>query len=333
MVNNIVITGATGFLGRNLAEELHRDGLKVVASGRSISIGNELTRTGVEFRDADIRDPEQLNSAFNGSDCVIHCAGKSGPWGKYGDFYDHNVTGTRNVVHACVNNNIGKIIFISTPSVYFTGKERLNVSEDAPLPQRQMTNYSRTKMIAEQEIEKAQDIGLRVITLRPRALYGAYENTFTPRILRMAEKPRLPLINDGKAFIDITYVGNFVDAVRSCLQAPDEAWNHAYNISNGHPIRVRDWFAQFLEVFGRPFKPKNVPEFQAKVMAGVLEFVGSLPFVDKEPRITRFSVAYLAKSMTMSIEKARLKLNYAPRIGNREGFERYAQWLRERPVP
>jgi nucleoside-diphosphate-sugar epimerase len=332
MVNNIVITGATGFLGRNLAEELHRDGLRVVASGRSISIGNELTKTGVEFRYADIRDPEQLDGAFSGAECVIHCAGKSGPWGKYRDFYDHNVTGTRNVVHACIKSNIEKIISISTPSVYFTGKERSNVSEDDPLPRRQMTSYSRTKIIAELELEKAQDMGLKVIMFRPRALYGAYENTFTPRILRMAEKPRLPLINDGKALIDITYVGNFVDAVRNCLRAPHEAWNHVYNISNGDPIRVRDWFAQFLEVFGLPFKPKNVPELQATVMAGVLEFVGGLPFVDREPRITRFSVAYLAQSMTMSIEKARLKLDYEPRVGNREGFERYAQWCRERRI-
>ncbi len=329
MVNNIVITGATGFLGRNLAEDLHRDGLQVVASGRSASIGNMLAKTGVEFRQADIRDPGQLYSAFSGADCVIHCAGKSGPWGAYRDFYQHNVIGTRNVIQACAKHDIERIVFISTPSVYFNGKERLNVSEDDPLPPRQMTNYARSKVIAEQELEKAQDMGLKAITFRPRALYGAYENTFTPRILRMAEKPRLPLINDGQAFIDITYVGNFVDVVRSCLKAPDEAWNHVYNISNGNPIRVRDWFAQFLDVFGRPFKPKNVPEFQAKVMAGVLEFAGGLPFVDKEPRITRFSVAYLAKSMTMSIEKAKLKLDYAPRVGNREGFELYAQWYRE----
>jgi len=140
----------------------------------------------------------------------------------------------------------------------------------------------------------------------------------------------MPLINNGRALIDITYVENFVDAIRTSLNSPDTAWNEIYNISNGDPITVRDWFAQVLRIFDRPFKPKNVSESVATIVAGAMEFVSYLPFVRKEPRITRFSVGYLAKSMTLSIEKARQNLGYTPRVSNEEGFERYARWYHSR---
>lgn len=324
----IIITGATGFLGRNLAESFHYNGLQVMATGRSPSVGNELQKRGIEFKQADITDFSQLNAAFSTAEVVIHCAAKSGPWGRYRDFYDANVTGTRHLIKACENHNINKIVYISTPSIYFTNEDRYDISENDPLPPRQLTNYSRTKLIAERELTGLQPAGYKVIIFRPRALYGPFDNTIIPRILRLAEKKRLPLINDGRALTDITYVDNFVDAVEKGLTAPEGAWNEVYNISNGDPVSVRDWISMVLNVFNRPFKPKNIPERAARTIAGIKEFASYLPVVGKEPSMTRFTVGYMAKSMTMSIEKAKQKLGYSPQVSNRQGFERYAKWYR-----
>ena len=322
----IIITGATGFLGRNVAERFHDDGMEVIATGRSVVIGDALRKKGIEFNKADILDLTQLNNAFSPADCVIHCAAKSGPWGKYRDFYEPNVVGTRNVMKACKNHNIKKIMFVSTPSIYFTGKDRYNISESDPLPPRQKSHYSKTKLIAETELIALQHEVFKVIIFRPRALYGPYDNTIIPRILRLAEKKQMPIINNGQALIDITYVDNFIDATRKSLTAPDNAWNEIYNISNGDPINVKDWLAQVLKIFDLPFKPKNIPESVAKIIAGTMEFVSYLPFIKKEPSMTRFSVGYMAKSMTMKIDKAKQKLNYSPHVSNQQGFERYAQW-------
>jgi len=321
----IIITGATGFVGRNLAESFHDDGLQVIATGRSLVVGDELRKKDIEFKKADILDLNQLINAFSPADCVIHCAAKSGPWGRYRDFYETNVVGTRNVIEACKNHNIKRIIFISTPSIYFTGKDRYNISESEPLPDRQASNYSKTKLISETELMALKTEGFKTIIFRPRALFGPYDNTFVPRILRLAEKGQMPLINSGQALIDITYVDDFVDAVRKCLTAPDNSWNEVYNISNGDPISVKEWFSQVLSIFDRPFKPKNIPESAAKIIAGIMEFVSYLPLVGKEPSMTRFTVGYMAKSMTMSIDKAKQKLGYSPQVSNQEGFERYVK--------
>jgi nucleoside-diphosphate-sugar epimerase len=83
-----------------------------------------------------------------------------------------------------------------------------------------------------------------------------------------------------------------------------------------------------LEIFDRPFNPKNTPEPAAKAIAAMMEFASFLPFGNKKPAITRFAVGYMAKSMTLSIEKAKQKLGYSPRLSNREGFERYEKWYR-----
>jgi nucleoside-diphosphate-sugar epimerase len=326
----IIITGATGFVGRNLAESLHGDGFQIEATGRSLEVGNELQKKGIRFLPADIRDSAQLTNAFSSADCVIHCAAKTGDWGRYKEFYETNVVGTRNVIAACKSHDIKKIIFISTPSIYFTGKDRYNISENGPLPARQTNHYSKTKLIAETELLASQQAGFNVIILRPRTVYGPYDNTFVPRILRLAEQKYMPLINNGRAMIDLTYVDNVVDAVRKSLTASDNAWNEVYNISNGDPISVRDWFSQVLNIFERPFKPKNIPESAAKTVAGIREFVSYLPFAEKEPSMTRFSVGYMAKSMTMNTDKAKKMLNYAPQVGNQEGFKMYAEWYKSK---
>jgi nucleoside-diphosphate-sugar epimerase len=326
----IIITGATGFIGRNLAERFKNDGHDVIATGRSPEAGQELQEKGIPFLPAEILDPDRLNQVFAPADCVIHCAAKAGDWGKYQVFYDTNVRGTRNVINACKYHRIKKLIFISSPSIYFTGKDRCNISEDDPLPERQTTHYSKTKLMAEKEIMSLQPQELRYIIFRPRAVYGPYDNIIVPRILMLAEKKHVPLINHGKALVDITYVDNFVRAVSNSLSAPDSAWNETYNISNGDPLSIKAWFSQVLQIFDRPFNPKNIPEPAAKTLAAVMEGLGFLPLVNLKPAMTRFSVGYMAKSMTLSLDKARQKLNYAPLLSNRESFEKYAQWYRSR---
>jgi nucleoside-diphosphate-sugar epimerase len=324
----IIITGATGFVGRNLAEALRQDGIHIIALGRSEKVGRSLREGGLKFFSADIRNQRELLRAFSAADCVIHCAGKSGPWGKYKDFHETNVVGTRNVVHAIKEHAISKIIFISTPSIYYTGQDRFDISEDDPLPAKQTSNYARSKLISEKELEGLRREGIDTIIFRPRALIGPYDNSFGPRILRMADKGRIPMINGGQAFVDIACIDNFIDAVRKALIAPDEAWNEVYNISNGSPITVATWFSQILDAFGKNFRPKPISEPLAKMAAGVMESFSYLPFVNKEPPMTRFTVGYMAKSMTMRIEKARNKLGYTPIVSNREGFRRYAEWAR-----
>ncbi len=182
----LVVTGATGFIGRNLAEQFHAEGNEVTATGRSLVIGEELTGRGIDFQVADIRDQSLLSVICPPADCLVHCAARAGDWGRYQDFHEANVVGTRNVIETCRKRQIPKLVFISSPSVYFNGEDRLNISENEPLPDIQQTHYAKTKAINEKELLALRDTGINVIVLRPRAVFGPYDTTITPRILRMA---------------------------------------------------------------------------------------------------------------------------------------------------
>lgn len=327
----IIITGATGFVGRNLAESFHDKGLDVIATGRSEKVGAKLQKKGMAFIPGHIEDPVQVDKVFSPADCVIHCAAKIADWGKYKDFYATNVIGTRNIINACRAHQINKIIFISTPSVYFTGQDRYNIHESDPLPKKQFA-YGKTKLMAEKDLLSLGPEGFQVIIFRPRAIYGPYDRTIVPRILQLSQKKRFPLINQGKALIDITYVGNLIDVIETSLSAPHQAWNDIYNISNGDPIHFKKTVALALKIFKRPFNPRNVSEPVAKSIAGIMECLSILPFGNKTPAMTKFTVGYMAKSMTMSIEKAKQKLHYSPQVGNQQGIELYEKWIRGHPV-
>ncbi len=322
----LIITGATGFIGRNFTETLHSKGFDILATGRSKKVGKEILDSGIYFEPLDILNKEQVNHVFSKCDCVIHCAGKAADWGNYSEFYRINVEGTRNIINACRKHFIKKIIFISTPSVYYSGEDRFNIKEEEPLPKKQF-NYGKTKLIAERDLLELAKEGFKTIIFRPRAVYGKYDQTIVPRILAMSDKKEFPLINDGKALVDITYIDNLTNAVLYSLTVPDKSWNEIYNISNGDPISIREWFSIVLEVFERKFNPKNIPVPLAMKVARINEFMSKLPLGKKEPQLTKFSVGYMSKSLTMSIEKVRKHLNYCPEFSNKGGFQIYNEWV------
>jgi nucleoside-diphosphate-sugar epimerase len=324
----VIITGATGFIGRNLSESFHKEGVEVVAIGRSEYVGKALQQNGIKFILANVEDQSQVNRAFCPGDYVIHCAGRAGDWWTYRDFYKANVAGTRNVINACRRNDINKIIYTSTSSVYLNGADRYNIQESEPLPE-QRFNYGKTKLVAEKELLKLKEEGLKTIVLRPRAVYGKYDQNVVSRFLRLADKKSLPLINGGRALVDITYMGNLTSAVRNCFAAPDDAWNEIYNVSNGSPVTLKEWISQVLEVFDKPFKPEDISEAAAKRIAAVNGLVSILPSGNKRPELTKYSVEYMGKSMTLSIEKAKEKLQYLPSISNQEGFKHVRKWHME----
>jgi nucleoside-diphosphate-sugar epimerase len=269
-----------------------------------------------------------LDAVLDGADCVVHCAAKSGAWGEYRTYQAANVEGTRNLLDACREHRVGRIVFLSTPSVYDTGRDRLEITEEEPLPDRQLSWYSRTKLTAEQEMLASAGADHRVIVLRPRAVYGPHDSIIVPTVLRLAQQGKLPLINGGDALIDVTAVDNLVDAIRLSLEAPDPAWNRVYNITNGEPITMREWFALILETLNRPYQTKVIREPLALAAATVMELLARLSMTGREPRLTRFKVRYLARSMTLCIDSAKTRLGYHPQIGNRQGMERYASWFR-----
>ncbi len=153
MTTHALVTGATGFLGGHMARRLAELGWRVTGLGRNEAEGRRLAEAGIVFVSGDLRDKDLIRMACEGQQYVFHCGALSSPWGPYRDFYESNVEGTRYVVEGCVQHGVERLIHISTPSLYFNYRHRLNISEADPLP-RPVNAYAATKLLAEQVVEE-----------------------------------------------------------------------------------------------------------------------------------------------------------------------------------
>jgi len=145
----VLVTGGGGFLGSHIARQLHKRGHRVAVLGRSAypHLDEE-----IECIQADIRDSKAVDRALKGREAVVHSAAMAGIWGRPKDFYSVNVEGTDHIIAACVKNSVSKLVFTSSPSVVFDPSDMENVDESAPYPEKHLSQYSRTKALAERRV-------------------------------------------------------------------------------------------------------------------------------------------------------------------------------------
>lgn len=326
---NVLVTGGTGFLGKRLAFRLKALGNSVTILGRNRQIGTGLEAERLRFLPIDLTDFPAMNEAFRGQDFVFHCAALSSPWGKYQDFYQANVSGTRNVIEACKNQGVKRLIHVSTPAVYFNFSHRLNLSENAPLATPSTIPYIQTKLLAETEVNQAFQDGLPTIIIRPRGIFGPGDTAILPRLIRASQRTGIPLIDGGKAMVDVTYVDNVVDALLGCQNADAACLGQTYNITNDQPIKVVDLLELLFKKLKYPLKVKPFSYHTADWLARVMELAANTIFLGKEPILTRYTVGLLAFSQTLNITAAKDRLGYQPHVTLEEGLTRFANWWQE----
>lgn len=329
MDTRVLVTGATGFLGGSLARALHKLGYAVTATGRNESYGEKLREEGIAFIPCDLADGERIVPLCAGQDFVFHCGARSSTWGPYSDFYNSNVIGTRNILEGCRRYEVGRLIYVSTPSLYSDYTDRLNVSESAPLPSKAVNAYADTKLLAEREVDLAFSAGIPVITIRPRAIFGPGDQAILPRLLQASRQGRVPLINGGQALIDMTYIDNVVDALLKCMTSPEATLGKKYNITNGEPLPFLELMQRLFAQLEVPLRGKQISYRTAYAVASLLEWKARLTRSQKEPVLTRSTIGMLGKSLTLDITAAREELNYVPLIGMEEGVTAYVAWIKE----
>lgn len=325
----VLVTGATGFLGKALTRRLINEGEEVTAVGRNLTVLTTLKAGGARIKKINLEDQTTVEAVCQGQEIVFHCGALSSPWGKPRDFYVSNVIGTQNVIQGCQNGGVRRLVYVSTPSIYFQLESRMNVREDAPLPSRPVNLYALTKLLAEKEIDRAFKKGLGVITIRPRAIFGPEDSAILPRLIARLRGGRLPVIGDGKNKTDMTYVENVVDALLLCAASGEETSGKKYNISNGEPVLLWKMIADLCRELGFRVPTRHIPYRLADGAASILEKVYSRLPGYPEPPLTRYTVAMIARSTSINIEAARKDLGFSPRVSVEDGLRIFVNWWRE----
>ena len=318
----VLTTGATGFLGKYLVEELKNNGYEVIAQGRNEKRLNELKETyGIETLCTDLNEiaSKELNV-----DCVIHAAALSTVWGKWEDFYNSNVAGTQNVIDFCKKNNVKKLVHVSSPSIYTEKADKLNIHESDVDKNNKLSFYIRTKIMAEELVNEAYKEGLQTVIIRPRGLFGIGDTSIIPRLIKANRTIGIPLLNGGKNVVDITCVENVALALRLAIESDCDA-GKTYNITNGEPTEFKKILESLFTKIGEEPRYRKLPLGLLLFLASLLEGVYKFLRIYKEPSITRYTVMTLGYSQTLNIESAKKDLNYKPVMTLEEGIIKYAE--------
>jgi nucleoside-diphosphate-sugar epimerase len=325
--STVLVTGGTGFLGRRLVDRLLAQGRAVTVLGRTPA--PDLEARGVRFVRAALDDEVAVRAACRGADTVFHVAAKVGVWGRHDDFFRANVLGTRAILAGCREHGVSRLVYTSTPSVVYNGRDLAGADESLPLTTHCPSPYPLTKAIAEREVLAANSASLRTVALRPHLIWGAGDPHLVPRILAGAEAGRLRIIGSGKNRVDMVHVENAVDAhlaAEAALGGP--VAGRAYFITNGEPVAVWAWINALLVALDRPPVTKRISLRAASALGAVCEAAWRILPLNGEPPMTRFIAAELAKDHWFSIAAARRDLGYAPRVSMAEGTAALVDSLR-----
>lgn len=327
--DKVLVTGGGGFLGGAILRQLLERSDRVTSFSRRVY--PELTSFGVEQIHGDISDKTAVEFACKGIDLVFHVASKPGVWGDYSDYYRTNVIGTQNVIAACKKHGVLRLVYTSSPSVVFNGRDMEGVNESVPYPGSFQAHYPKTKAIAEQAVIAAADEELKTIVLRPHLIWGPRDNHLVPRIIERAN--RLVRVGNGRNLVDTIYIDNAADAhilAADALKKNPELSGKVYFISQDNPVPLWDMVDDILKVAGLAPVQRAVPRTLAWMIGALFEFFYKTFSIRGEPQMTRFLADELSTAHWFDISAAKKDLGYAPRISMKEGLKCLEKWLQNR---
>ncbi|MQY09979.1 3 beta-hydroxysteroid dehydrogenase/Delta 5--_4-isomerase [Streptomyces sp. RB5] len=311
----IAVTGAAGVLGTHLVKRL----LTADTEVHAFDLKPVPTTPGIKPFTGDIRDANALAAAFEGVEAVVHCASAL-PSYPAADIRSIIVAGTTTVLEAARAAAVPRVLHISSTAVY--GLPRLvPTPEDHALEP--VDAYSSAKAEAEQAVLRFREQGMCVPVLRPKTFLGPGRMGLFDMLFQWAEEGRnFPVLGKGDVRIQMLGLDDLVDAVLEVLRAPDAVACDTYNIGAAEFGTLRQDFQRVLDTAGHGKRVVSVPAGPA---------VATLRFLERtklSPVYGRLVFKLLADSY-VSVDKAREKLGFRPRLSNQDAILRTYDWWRE----
>jgi nucleoside-diphosphate-sugar epimerase len=315
----VLVTGASGLLGREVARLLVRQGHAVTTFQRRPS-GVD----GAADLCGSVADQDDVRRAVTGAEGVIHLAAKVSFTGHAAEFDEVNVEGTRRLLRAAREAGVRDLVFVSSPSVANSGTAIAGLGAGPADPVRAHGDYSRTKAEAELLALAADGPDLRVAAVRPHIVWGPGDTQLVERVLERASRGRLPLLDAGAALIDTTYVDNAAAAIVAALHRMDYIHGRALVVSNGEPRPVGELLAGICAAGGVPAPSWTVPGSLARAAGSVIEKAWSRSGRAGEPPMTRFLAEQLSTAHWFDQRETRELLDWTPAVSLDEGLARLA---------
>lgn len=324
----IYITGATGFVGKNLVPRLLEDGHDLTCLMRYPDKyrGHEIFKE-CNIVKGDITERESLRDTMRDIDICIHLAvatPQNVDRKNFSRFYITNVIGTRNVLDECVCSKPGRIIYFSSTAAIGIQKEEI-IDESTPL--NPLNNYGRSKKEADDIIfSYIEKENLPILTICFPHIYGPGDRSEFLKIVKMLKKGIFPQVGFAPNLLPSVYVEDAIDAI--ILACTKGRTGEKYLIADDDPHDLREIRRLVLKNLGinRRIYP-FVPRYIAVLGASLLE-VGFNVF-GLEPPVKVENIKSIISGRRLSINKARRDLGFEPKIGLDEGIKWTIEWYRK----
>ncbi len=318
------MTGATGFIGGNLARELRARGYDVRALARPGSNSLTIDGTGIERVDGDILDRQSLEQAMTGCSAVFHCAAAYRFWSRDPrEVRRPNVEGTVNVLECAAEAGVERIVYTSTVST-------IGIPRDGSLGDEGMTlspgslhgHYKRSKYQAEQEALRLAKEGVPVVVVNPTAPVGPWDVRPTPtgRIVLDFLRGRIPAyLETGLNLVDVA------DVSAGHILALERGENGRRYILGNRNVTLREMFEMLSRLTGLAAPRLRLP-YWLVVGAGYAEQAIAGGLLRREPRIPVEGVVASKRPAWVSSQRAIEELGL-PQSPVERALERAADWF------
>ena len=318
----VLLTGGTSLLGGAVAARLH-------ARGDDVSVFQRRP-SGLGVREVlgDVGDRRAVDAAVEGVEVVIHAAARVTVVGPWSAFAQTNITGTANVLAAARAAGVGRLVYVSSPSVANAGASLVGAPAGPADPDSARDNYSRSKAAAERLALAADSDGFSVVAVRPHLVWGPGDTQLIGRIVSRARQGRLAVIGSGAALIDSTYIDNAADALVAAADRAGALGGRALVVSNGQPRPVRELLNRIATAAGLAPPRLRVPTAAARAAGAVVERVWERLHREDDPPITKFLAEQLSTAHWFDQRETRRALGWQPEVSLDEGFVRLESWFR-----
>ncbi|EPY28370.1 NAD(P)-dependent steroid dehydrogenase-like protein [Strigomonas culicis] len=349
-----VVTGGTGFVGTRLVEMLVERGAEkvvcfdIVPKEKAIGVWDN---PHIEYVVGDITNYEDVSKAIKGSDCVWHLAAAVGPFHPPNLYRKVNHGGTVNVIRACKEHGVKKLVFSSSPSTRFKGSlfhqpnvDGLTEAEMPSLPLNSyMQMYAQTKAEGEMEMVKACSDDFWAVAVAPHQVYGPRDNLFLPNMLEAAGTGKLRVFGEGDNRICFTHVDNYCHGLiiaEQQLYKGSPVLGKFYIVTDGDTHPEPAAYCIFWKELDKAIVGMGFPSIQKKLhypfmflymVALFAELLGMI--MQTTFKLNVFNVFVLTMNRWFRIEAAENDLKYQPIIPFKEGWEDTIVWFKENWLP
>ncbi|WP_153796729.1 SDR family oxidoreductase [Foetidibacter luteolus] len=324
----IFITGATGYIGNNLALRLAGEGHTVHALVRSPQKAITLNHPNIILFTGDITDAASVAKAITGCQQAYHLAAYARVWAKdVSTYYKLNVEGTKHVLDAALTHKVSKVVFTSTAGVLGPSGNR-PVKEDDPRIGDVLNEYEDTKTQAEALcLDYVHKHGMHIVTVNPPRIYGPGIETESNALTKLTK-----LYMSGKWKImpgDGTKRGSYVyidDIVNGHVLAMEKGRSGERYILSGVNASYQEFFDTLAQVTGAKRKLINMPVWAMLIAGNAMMLRTKL--TGKPPLLTPKWIKKYLYNWSLSCEKAQQELGYTY-IPLKEGLQKTVDWIRQ----